>query len=220
MTPDFDPDRRLVLAYAPARARPALAALWRLDVTFGAVLATGREPMVTRIRLAWWRDALAALDAAPSPAEPVLQALAAEVLPAGVAGAALAAMEEGWAELLGEAPLGREALSFYAERRGGLLFRHSAHLLGGEADAAVEAAGARWALVDLARRSGRSEEAAAALQAAGGFADAPAWPRRLRPLAMLSLLASRDLARGPGAFEPPGSPARMARLLAHRLTGR
>ena len=68
---------------ARRRARPRVEALWRLDVTLGAVLATGREPMVSRIRLAWWREALERLDREPPPAEPVLQALAAHVLPAG-----------------------------------------------------------------------------------------------------------------------------------------
>jgi hypothetical protein len=37
---------------------------------------------------------------------------------------------------------------------------------------------------------------------------------------MLSLLTRRDLAQGGPPFERQGSPGRMARLLAHRLTGR
>jgi phytoene synthase len=218
MTLDLDPDRRLALAYAPATARAALEALWRLDVTLGAVLARGREPMVARIRLAWWREALERLDAGPPPPEPVLQALAAYVLPAGVGGAALAAMEEGWSVLLAEEPLNAEALRTYAEARGGLLFRHSARLLGGVVD--VEPAGARWALVDLARHSTRPAEAAAALEAASAIAPEPAWPKHLRPLAMLSLLARRDVERGSAQFEPQGAPARMMRLLKYRLSGR
>lgn len=218
MTPDLDPDRRLVLAYAPTSARPTLEALWRLDVTFGAVVARGRDRMVARIRLAWWREALERLDAEPPPPEPLLQALAMHVLPAGVSGAELAAMEEGWAILLAEGPLDAESLRTYAERRGGLLFRHSAWLLGGEGE--VARAGARWALVDLARHSARPDEAEAALRAAAAIAAPPAWPRRLRPLTMLSLLARRDLARGPGRFQRQGAPARMLRLLAWRLTGR
>ena len=83
MTPDLDPDRRLALAYVPAAARPAVEALWRLDVTLGAVLAAGREPMIGRIRLAWWREALEKLDREAPPAEPLLQALAERVVPAG-----------------------------------------------------------------------------------------------------------------------------------------
>jgi phytoene synthase len=218
VTPDLDPDRRLALAYAPARSRAALEALWRLDVTLGAVLARGREPMVARIRLAWWREALERLDTAPPPPEPVLQALAADVLPAGISGAALAAMEEGWSVLLSDGPLDAEALQSYAKARGGLLFRHSARLLGAAND--VESAGARWALVDLARHSTRPAEAAAALMAAAGIERAPAWPRALRPLAMLSLLARRDVEGQPGPFERQGAPARMLRLLKYRLIGR
>ena len=218
MTPDLDPDRRLVLAYAPAKARAALEALWRLDVTLGAVLAGKREPMVARIRLAWWREALERLDTDPPPPEPVLQSLAAYVLPAGIAGAALAGMEEGWSVLLAEGALDAAALQTYAELRGGLLFRHSAGLLGATGD--VDAAGARWALVDLARHSAGPDEAAAALKMAAGIAPDPTWPRALRPLAMLSLLASRDVERHPLPLERQGAPARMLRLFKYRLTGR
>jgi phytoene synthase len=218
MTPDLDPDRRLALVYAPAVARVSLEALWRLDVTLGAVLATGREPMVTRIRLAWWREALERLDSAPPPPEPVLQSVAAGILPAGIAGATLAAMEEGWSALLAEGPLRGDALQTYAQLRGGLLFRHSARLLGGEGE--VEPAGARWALVDLARHSTDPAEAAAALEAAACIEQEPAWSKRLRPLGMLSLLARRDVARRSGPFERQGSPGRMLRLLKYRLAGR
>ena len=218
MTPDLDPDRRLVLAYAPAKARPALEALWRLDVTLGAVVAGAREKMVARIRLAWWREALERLDAAPPPAEPLLKALAATVLPAGVSGAALAAMEEGWNVLLDDGPLDAAALETYAARRGALLFRHGAHLLGAAGE--VEPAGARWALVDFARHSSRPEEAVMALKIAAEMDEPPVWPRELQPLAMLALLARRDLAHGGPPFERQGSPGRMARLLAYRLTGR
>ena len=43
------------------------------------MLAGGREPLISRIKLAWWRDALEALDGGPAPSEPVLQAVAAEL---------------------------------------------------------------------------------------------------------------------------------------------
>src|SRR5688572_20804059 len=99
MTADVDPEVRLALAYVPAARRPALEALWRLDAAFGAVLITGREPMISRIRLAWWRESLERLDREPPPAEPVLQAVALHLLPAGLTGAGLAEMEAGWAVL-------------------------------------------------------------------------------------------------------------------------
>jgi phytoene synthase len=183
----------------------------------GAVVARAREKMVARIRLAWWREALERLDAAAPPPEPVLQALAAHVLPAGLGGGELAVIEEGWSVLLADGPLDADAPHIHADRRGGQLFRLSARLLGGTDG--VEPAGARWALVDLARHSSRPEERAAALQAASRIAVEPAWPKPLRPLAMLSLLARRDLEHA-GQLETQGSPARMLRLLRYRLTGR
>ena len=170
--------------------------------------------MVTRIRLAWWREALERLAREPPPPEPVLQGIAAHGLPA----AELADMTEGWAVLLAEGPLDAAALDAYAAARGGALFRHSARLLG-LPDHPVEAAGRRWALVDLARRSADPGEAEAARAAAARAGVDPAWPKPLRPLGMLAVLAERDVVRG-APWEEQGAPARMGRMLRHRLTGR
>ena len=218
MTPDLDPERKLALAYVPAAQRAALETLWRLDVTLGSVLATGREPMISRIRLAWWRDALEKLDAAPPPAEPMLQDVARVLVPAGLAGAELAEMEEGWAALLvPEAPAADE-LDLYARARGGRLFALAARLLGGSEDFAA-GGGEVWALADLARHSGADEEAKSALAAAAKRSLPQSWPKPLRPLGMLAALARHDAGRGL-PLDQPGSPARMVRMLRHRLTGR
>jgi 15-cis-phytoene synthase len=219
MTPDLDLDRALALAYVPASDRPALAALWALDAAFGRALAGGREPLIGRIKLAWWRDSLERLDREPPPGEPALQALARHVLPTGVTGTELGAMEEGWAHLASADPLGEAGLLGYAAGRGGRLFRLSARLLGGEGGEEVGRAGEGWALVDLARRSAGSAEADAALAAARARLGAGRWPRRLRPLGMLAALARRDAEPGRPRWEAPGSPGRMLRLLRHRLTG-
>ena len=216
---DLDPDRMLALAYVPAARREAIAALWRLDAALGAVLATGTDPMISRIRLAWWRESLEKLDRAPAPAEPVLQGAARHLLPAGLGGAELAAMEEGWAVLPGPEPLTPDELDLYARSRGGLLFRYSAQLLG-SSPAEVEASGEAWALVDLARRSGEPREAEAAAAAARAREAKRSWPAPLRPLGMLALLARRDAERGPGRWERPGAPRRMLRMMRHRITGR
>jgi phytoene synthase len=218
MTP-LDPDRTLALTYVPARRRAAVEALWRLDAALGAAIATGREPLISQIKLAWWREALAKLDRERAPAEPVLQALATHVLPAGVTGAELSEMEQGWAALLNEHALESDDLDLYAGR-GRLLFRHSATLLGGRSDAALEGSGEAWALVDLARHSGEPD-ASAALAAARDRGAAARWPSALRPLGMLAALARRDAAAGSvGEFEPQGAPRRMLRMLRHRLTGK
>jgi phytoene synthase len=197
-------------------ARPALEALWRLDVTLGAVLTTGRDSMVSRIRLAWWREALERLDSDSPPPEPVLRALAAQVMTRGVSGGDLAAMEEGWAELLTDGPLDEAALRAYARARGERLFRLSARVLGSDERGLAEA-GARWALVDLARRSSNPAESRAAIDLAARMGDRGT--RKPMPLALLGLLAERDIDHGPYSWERQGSPARMLRLMLHRLIG-
>lgn len=217
MTP-LDPDRTLALAYVPARRREAVAALWRLDAALGAVIAAGRERLISQIKLAWWRDALAKLDRERAPAEPVLQAVAAHVLPAGVTGAELAEMEQAWAVLLSEHALESDEFELYAQR-GRLLFRHSATLLGGGSDEGIEQGGEAWALADLARHSGEPD-ASAALAAARGRGAERRWPSALRPLGMLAALAQRDAVGSVGDLEPQGAPRRMLRMIGHRLTGK
>jgi phytoene synthase len=219
MTP-LDHDRTLALAYVPAARRPAVEALWRLDATLSAVLSTGREPLISQIRLAWWREALEKLDREAPPAEPILRAVAASLLPAGISGAALSEMEGGWALLLSPDPLGPDDLAIYAARRGGLLFRYTAQLLGSDLPAGGEAAGGAYALVDLARHSGSEADSEAALAAARATGWPQRWPSALRPLGMLEALARRDCELGRPRWEPHGAPGRMWRMLRHRLTGR
>jgi len=193
--------------------------LWQLDAALGAVLAGGREPMISRIKLVWWRDSLAKLDSAKAPAEPVLQAVAAEILPT-VSGAALSEMEEGWAVLLSQDPLTGAELDSYAVGRGGLLFRHSASLLGASLPSELEREGEVWALADLARHSNEADAAAARDAARARVAPTQLrWPAPLRPLGMLAALARRDLERDK-EIEQPGAPGRMLRMLRHRFTGR
>ena len=209
----LDPDRVLALAYVPVSRRPAVEALWILDAALGAAIAGGSEPMITRIKLAWWREALERLDQAPPPAEPVLQALAAHVLPMGLTGLAMAEMEASWSVLLKDTALSADDLELYADR-GRLLFRYSAMLLGGT-DPVLELGGADWALADLARHSGEPDAAAALARVSQGQ-NGERWPKRLRPLGMLAMLARRDAREGPGQ---QGSPRRMVRMLGHRLSG-
>ena len=212
MSAALDPDRTLALAYVPAAARPAVEALWRLDASFAAILATGTQQMISQLRLAWWREALERLDNAPPPAEPVLQALAAHVLPV-VSGAELAAMEEGWLLLLADEALGADELARYAALRGGLLFRYSARLLG-ETGFPVREAGEVWALADLARHSRRADESK--LPAAESKMK---WPKKLRPLGMLAILARRDLEQVGKKAERQGSPGRVWCMIRPRISG-
>ncbi|HEU0098396.1 MAG TPA: squalene/phytoene synthase family protein [Allosphingosinicella sp.] len=215
---DLDPDRFLALSYVPAGRKAAVAALWRLDSALAAALAGGREPVISRIKLAWWREALERLDREPAPAEPVLQALAEHVLPAALSGEALARMEEGWSILASPEPLAPDELAAYAQARGALLFRYTARLLGGDGEG-VDAAGEAWALVDLARHCATAADSDIALAAARERGGPRRWPSRLRPLGMLAALAARDSDPARPPWEPRGSPGRMWRMLWHRISG-
>lgn len=217
-----DPDRILVLAYAPAERGEALAALFLLDETLGQTLRGARDPLLAQMRLTWWHEALSGLGDGPAPADPALAGLIATgIVPSRVAGATVAAMVEGWEALL-EEPVDASALDRYASARGGALFGIGALILGCNHDALAEA-GAGWALVDLARHSSEPSLAERALTAARPLlvrATANRWPVPLRSLGALVSLASRDATRGAGALQPAGHPARMLRALRHRLTGR
>jgi phytoene synthase len=211
-------DIAIALGSSPQDVQPALQALWALDDALGRVLATGREPMITRIRLAWWREGLERLDREPAPKEPVLEGVARELLPRGLTGAELGEMEAGWLAVVSDQPVTAAELDTYAAKRGGLLFALTARLLG-EPEAEVRASGEAWALVDLARHSIERSDVEAALAAARARSLPRRWPRRLRPLGMLAVLAARDVARGPERWEEPDTPPRHARMLRHRLTG-
>lgn len=183
-----DPERRLALAYARAADRPMLTLLWVLDERLGAIVAATREEMLGQIRLAWWRDALSALENGAPAGEPLLGELAAAVQAGRVDAAMLGALAEGWMALLDGAPLDAETMARFAEGRGATLFG----LVAGNAESpGVADAGAGWALADLARRT---SEPAAATQA-GALAEARLkaaprrWPRELRPLAVMVALA-------------------------------
>jgi 15-cis-phytoene synthase len=214
----IDPERALVIGYAPAHARAGLAALLALDERLGTILRTTREPLVGQMRLTWWHEALSALDDAPAPAEPVLGALAAAVVPQ-VRGATLAGLVEGWEALLDQ-PLGEAALETHARARGAGLFDAAAVLLAGGTTPSIARAGEGWALADLARHLSTAALAARAHAAAetrlAGL-TAARWAASTRALGALALLARLDLAASP---RPAGHPARAARLLWHRLSGR
>lgn len=218
-----NPEAALAIGYAAMPRRAGLAALLDLDATLAAVLRTTREPLVGQMRLTWWHDALTRLDAASPPAEPVLAALAATVLPDGVTGARLATLVEGWEELLDADLAGDEALARVARLRGGGLFGIAGQLLGARDGDPLVGAGVGWALVDLARHL-RDRPTAEKARARGRdeliAATRVRWSREARALGALAHLALLDAAVPLDRPLPVGSPRRVARLAWHRMTGR
>lgn len=222
----------MAVAHAPAPTRPALTALFALDERLGAIVASTTEPIIGLMRLAWWREALERLTRDAAPAEPLLRRLAQDVVPRGVAGAMLAGIEDGWAALLdgdGDAA----AIARHGRERGGMLFRCAWRLLAsptslplnGPRPYNIEGVGASlgegWALADLGHRHSLPEVRAEARRQARAVFDgmtSTRWPAAVRPLAALAALARRD-ARAEDA-RAQGSPGRMLRMLAMRITGR
>ncbi len=201
----WGPDRALMLTHFPLRVQPAVAALWAVDEAMGAAIAGASQPALAAIKLTWWREALCRLDVDPAPPEPRLRAVAKALLPLGVTGAQVAAIEEGWAALLPEQVDGT-AVALRGER----LFAISAKLL--EAEIAIlPEAGALFALSDAMRR-GPGDFALKRSGLIGSLAGYRA-PRHLRPVTLAARLAARDLG------EPEGTPGRALALIAHRLTG-
>jgi phytoene synthase len=225
--PDYDtligpdhPERRLAIAHAHRLSREGLATLFAIDERLGGIVARTREPGIGLIRMVWWRDALAALDSAPPPAEPLLAAAAA-LRPDRIAGRDLAAMTDGWEALLDDADLSPETAALHARERGARLFRLAGRVLGRESERLSDA-GEGWALADL----GRHYASPARGDALFDLARAPLeramvkrWPGMLRPLGMLTALALQDVRHGAEALRPPASPMRLVRLLLHRWTG-
>jgi phytoene synthase len=182
--------------------------LFDLDDAMAAVVAHSTQPALGAIKLAWWRERLEELDQGKVPAEPRLQAAAAELLPRGVKGSELAQLEEGWTILLDEKPDPEVALG-----RGATLFALAARLLSDSAPPFLQIAGRLHAAGNLTRLG-------LAPDGVSRIMDCPRVPRQLRPLTGLAALAARDLRHNHPRTEREGAPGRALTLLRHRLTGR
>jgi phytoene synthase len=201
-------DRELALLHVPSRLREAFRALLSIDTAMGDVVARASDPALARIKLAWWREQLEALDSSPPPAEPRLNAVAEYLLPRGISGHEMAELEAGWATLLDE-----EFDPNLVAGRGAALFGIGGKLLGSN-DPKLGDAGALYALASVARRGVPAlfEPAGEALTRLRGHR----FERRARPLTMLARAAARDIDKQ----EPEGSRGRAAAMLAHRWSGR
>ena len=201
-------DRDLVRLYWPVELRPAFDALFAIDDVMADVVASSTQPALGAIRLAWWREALERLDQHPPPPEPRLVAAAAELLPRGVTGAALAALEDGYATLLEEQP-DRDRLG----EGGAALFAIGASLLGAT-DVKLPHAGRLHAFARAARRGHAAFPDEIDVTELVGHR----FSRALRPLTAFARLAARDVSQAP-KLDTEATPARAVALLSHRLFG-
>ena len=187
-------ERRLALAYAPARARRLWLGLFALDARLGGVVRGAHEPMLAQIKLAWWRDQLARPLSARAVGEPLLALLGAWT--SQVAG--LQALVDGWELLLDDQAPGKSAMQEFAETRAQACAGLAIRLNLAEARPEAEPAARAWALAELAASLSDPDQKALAL----GLIAQLDWrraslPRELRPLQVLYGLAARQRGNGP-----------------------
>ena len=191
----ISPDMELALLHMPARVRRPMQALFAIESAMGDVVVRSTEPTLGRVKLAWWRERLEALDEEPPPAEPRLEAVAKHLLPAGISGAEIAELEAGWATLLDPVP--DPAL---VAGRGATLFQLGGHLLGAN-DTKLGQAGAFYSLALMGFPESKDE-----LEPLRGHR----FPHALRPLTMLAR----------GALHQKRGRGHVLAMLAHRWSGR
>lgn len=181
-------EQRLALAYGSRPARAALLTVLALDARLAGTVRAAREPVLGQIRLAWWRENLAAGVSCLTSPDPLLARIAADQGDL----AALIALVDAWEGMVGQGPVGSDALAALAEARALALAAVGARFTQAALSGEVMRAARNWALADLAARLSQPAErdAAAALTAVQDWRR-PALPRALRALAVLHGLARR-----------------------------
>jgi NADH dehydrogenase [ubiquinone] 1 alpha subcomplex assembly factor 6 len=185
-----DPERHVATFFAPAELRRALCALYAFDQEVAHIAIAVHEPMAGHIRLAWWREQIAAIYAGAVGLAPTPRALA---------------------EVVKAHALPRDLFDAYLDARGldleeapfadaGVMKAHAAAVDGGIAKLAARVLGAE------ARADEAATHAGVAIAAAGHLRDVALFAARRRhrlPVAWLEQggLNSEDVfaAQGTGA---------------------
>ena len=191
---DLPPEAQVAIGYALPEHRGAFASLLAFDRNLARSVAGASEAIVGQLRLAWWRDALAASAGEVPRGNPLLDELADTF---GQQRQSLGALVDGWEAVLLAEPIDRFAIhALKAGREAGWLALASA-LGAGTDDTAVRFAAGRWALADLLSglpQEDRTPEIIADAQTSLG--QPASMSRAMRPLAVLDALARRSIAAG------------------------
>ena len=125
------PDRHVAAFFAPAQRRRALVALYAFDNELAHVAGVVREPMLGHVRLAWWRQRLAAIYEGAAQQAPTAKALAKVVDAHKPPRALLDGLIDARAHDFDEAPFADEAaFERYADATEGNVMRLAVHILG------------------------------------------------------------------------------------------
>jgi len=133
-----DRDRYQTALFAPKERRPALFALYAFNFEIARIREVAREALLGRMRLQWWRDALAEIYAGAAPRRhEVAESLAVAIRDLGLSRAHFdALLDARELDLAEEAPATLEALEAYAEGSSSSLVLLALEALGVRDDAA------------------------------------------------------------------------------------
>ena len=150
-----DHDRYLTCLFAPSARREHLFALYAFNLEVAKTAEVVSEPMLGRIRLQWWRDAIAGIYAGQAARHDIIAPLAHAVREAGLTrGRFDRLIDAREADLEPEPPESLVALEDYAEATSSALVLLALEILGargGAVETAGRHAGLAWALTGLIR---------------------------------------------------------------------
>lgn len=188
--------QKLAVAHSAAADRKIIEPFFVLDNRLAQFVSQSKEPVLTQMRIAWWRDQLGKpVDQRPE-GDPVLDALS-----TGWTGQedALIALVDGWEALLAEPPLPEMAAQEFVEGRA-KCFAAIAHLcrLRGAGEQA-KSVGIVWAYADLLSRMSDDEEMQFVLsQCQNAGKPIQRLPYRLRSLSILGILGANTISKEGG----------------------
>lgn len=193
---ESDPDRFAMAMLAAPPARPRLVTLYALNDALARTALSARDPMLAGIRVQWWVERLAALDA-PPPRHEILSPLWSAW---GASAAGFVPLAEARHHDAARVPFDDPAaVVAYADATGGALMVHAAQALGAVDGPALRAQGRAAALTAWLR-------ARPALQPLGLGLARPD-PEALRMLADTARTAFREAARARSALPRTAAPA-------------
>jgi len=150
-----DPDRYMTVLFAPADRREALFALYGFNLELARVRESVREPIMGQMRLQWWRDCLAEVQAGRPRAHEVVRPLADAIARHRLSVALLERMIDARErDMEAEPPADLSALVGYAEGTSSTVVELALEVLGQPTSAAREAGralGVAWTLLGLIR---------------------------------------------------------------------
>ncbi len=213
-------DQQIALGFAPNVVRRAFTTLLQLDARLAQIVMQTREVTLGKIKLQWWHDQLSAINVTIQAADPLITDVFDAFHHHDVTFETVARLTLGWNLLLEPLPLDREHLSQYAFERGATLFEIGGQIAGHGSSEALRAAGAGWALIDLAFRcSDRKTALSAQSLARDLFGSKPERKlgRDLRPFALLAHFSAIDAQSGIDQVKQDSAPRRAFEALKFSL---